>query len=123
MSAVIEPLLLDYPRAAAALSLTKSALRDLVYNGKGPDLVKIGARTFFAPDALRAWIDRHRVPAHQYAFRLPAPANTANENQAQDEPEPDGPDSPPPNPPKRRRGRPTKAEALARQKHFERRDS
>lgn len=55
-------LLLDYPAAAQALSMTRGALRDLVYKGRGPVVTKIGARTFFAIKDLEAFIDRHRDP-------------------------------------------------------------
>lgn len=53
-------LLLDYPAAAAALSMTRGALRDLVYKGRGPVVTKIGNRTFFAIKDLEAFIDAHR---------------------------------------------------------------
>ena len=53
-------LLLDYDGAARALSLSRAALRDLVYKGRGPRVTKIGRRTFFAVKDLEAFIDRHR---------------------------------------------------------------
>jgi len=53
-------ILLDYREAASSLSMTRSALRDLVYRGKGPPIVKIGRRTYFAVSDLHAWIARHR---------------------------------------------------------------
>ena len=53
-------LLLDYDGAAAALSMSRAALRDLVYKGRGPTVTKIGRRTFFAVKDLEAFIDRHR---------------------------------------------------------------
>ncbi len=80
-------LLLDYDEAAAALSMTRAALRDLVYKGRGPAVTKIGRRTFFAIKDLEAFIDRHRE------------AST---------PEPS------PLPPKRSRGRPTIVEQMQR---------
>jgi len=58
-----EILLLDYERAARALSMSRAALRDLVYKGRGPRVTKIGRRTFFAIKDLEAFIDRHREPA------------------------------------------------------------
>jgi hypothetical protein len=86
-------LLLDYEAAASALSLSRAALRDLVYKGRGPAVTKIGRRTFFAVKDLEAVIDRHR----ECAPRLEAPA---------------------PAPAKRRRGRPTIAEQMARDAAF-----
>jgi hypothetical protein len=53
-------LLLDYEAAAHALSLTRAALRDLVYKGRGPTVTKIGRRTFFAVADLQDFIDAHR---------------------------------------------------------------
>jgi hypothetical protein len=58
-----EVLLLDYDGAARALSMSRAALRDLVYKGRGPRVTKIGRRTFFAVKDLEAFIDRHREPA------------------------------------------------------------
>ncbi len=55
-------LLLDYDGAARALSLSRAALRDLVYKGRGPRVTKIGRRTFFAVKDLEAFIDQHREP-------------------------------------------------------------
>lgn len=63
-------LLLDYEGAAKALSLSRAALRDLVYKGRGPRTIKIGRRTFFAVKDLETFIDAHREPAQQ----SPAPA-------------------------------------------------
>lgn len=69
-AAAIEPLLLDYHAAAQALSLTRSALRDLLYRSAGPDYVKLGSRTFFRPEDLRAWVasrptfSQRRMPAN-----------------------------------------------------------
>ena len=40
--------------------MTRGALRDLVYKGRGPVVTKIGTRTFFAIKDLEAFIDRHR---------------------------------------------------------------
>lgn len=53
-------LLLDYPAAAAALSMSRGALRDLVYKGRGPVVTKIGNRTFFAIKDLERFVERHR---------------------------------------------------------------
>lgn len=53
-------LLLDYPTAAAALSMSRGALRDLVYKGRGPVVTKIGSRTFFAVKDLERFVERHR---------------------------------------------------------------
>lgn len=58
-------LLLDYEGAATTLSLSRAALRDLVYKGRGPRTTKIGRRTFFAVKDLEAFIDSHREPALQ----------------------------------------------------------
>lgn len=56
-------LLLDYPAAADALSMTRGALRDLVYKGRGPVVTKIGNRTFFAVKDLERFVDDHRQSA------------------------------------------------------------
>lgn len=53
-------LLLDYDGAAKSLSMSRAALRDLVYKGRGPRVTKIGRRTFFAVKDLEAFIDQHR---------------------------------------------------------------
>ena len=55
-------LLLDYEGAAKALSLSRSALRDLVYKGRGPRATRIGRRTLFAVKDLEAFVDRYREP-------------------------------------------------------------
>ncbi len=56
-------LLLDYDGAAKVLSLSRAALRDLVYKGRGPRATRIGRRTLFAVKDLEAFIDQHREPA------------------------------------------------------------
>lgn len=53
-------LLLDYPAAAEALSMSRGALRDLVYKGRGPTVTRIGSRTFFAIKDLERFVDQHR---------------------------------------------------------------
>ncbi len=58
----IEILLLDYEGAARALSLSRAALRDLVYKGRGPRVTKIGRRTFFAVSDLEAFVESCREP-------------------------------------------------------------
>jgi hypothetical protein len=55
-------LLLDYKRAAEALSHTEQALRDLVARGRGPIVTKIGRRRFFAVADLHEFVARHRSP-------------------------------------------------------------
>jgi len=60
MEPEIEPLLLDYERAANALSLSCQALRDLVYKGRGPTTVKIGRRTFFTLYDLHDFVKKYR---------------------------------------------------------------
>ena len=55
-------LLLDYDRAALAMSMTRAALRDLVYKGRGPVVTKIGARTYFALRDLERWRAARREP-------------------------------------------------------------
>ena len=82
-------LLLDYEGAAKALSMSRGALRDLVYKGHGPRTTKIGRRTFFAVKDLEAFIDHHR----ELALQRPTPAIERP----------------------RRRGRPTIAEQIAKQ--------
>jgi hypothetical protein len=79
-------LLLDYEKAAEALSMSKAALRDLVYKGRGPVVTKIGRRTFFAVKDLEEFIDRHR---ERVQVTQPEPL-------------------------KRKRGRPTIADQMAR---------
>ena len=56
-----EKLLFDYDGAAEALSLTRAALRDLVYRGRGPRVTKIGRRTFFARRDLEDFVAAHRA--------------------------------------------------------------
>ena len=85
-----EVLLLDYDGAARALSMSRAALRDLVYKGRGPRVTKIGRRTFFAVKDLEAFIDRHREPA---IMKTLEPVIVS----------------------KRKRGRPTIAEQMARE--------
>lgn len=60
-------LLLDYDGASKALSMSRPALRDLVYKGRGPRVTKIGRRTFFAVKDLEAFIDHHREGAPMQA--------------------------------------------------------
>lgn len=57
-------LLLDYNEAAEALGMTRAALRDLVYKGRGPVTVKIGSRVFFWVDDLIAFVMAHREGVH-----------------------------------------------------------
>jgi len=59
------PLLLDYENAAKALSLSKAALRDLVYKGRGPRITKLGRRTFFAYQDLQEFVEQQRVRTFQ----------------------------------------------------------
>jgi len=56
-------LLYDYNAAAGMLSMTRGALRDLVYKGRGPVVTKIGNRTFFALWDLITFIEQHRDTA------------------------------------------------------------
>ncbi len=99
-----QKLLLDYESAAEVLSLTRSALRDLVYKGSGPATIKLGRRTMFAVSDLEAFIEANRVATGGRIPLYPA-------EQSPDEA-----------PKKRRRGRPTKIEQLAREAHFRSRD-
>lgn len=62
MDELHEPIMLDYERAAKSLSLSKGALRDLVYKGRGPRTIKVGRRTFFAVRDLEKFVDDHREP-------------------------------------------------------------
>jgi predicted DNA-binding transcriptional regulator AlpA len=64
-------LLLDYDGAAKALAMSRPALRDLVYKGRGPRTTKIGRRTFFAVKDLEAFIDQHREPPPVRREELP----------------------------------------------------
>ncbi len=61
MDTDIDRLLYDYEGAAKALSLSRAALRDLIYKGRGPITTKIGRRTFFARKDLEAFVEDHRV--------------------------------------------------------------
>lgn len=89
------PLLLDYDAAAAMLSLSRPALRDLVYRNRGPRIVKLGRRTLFAVRDLEAFVDAHRQPERP-VISSPVVAP----------------------PGKRRRGRPTIVEQMAREAAF-----
>lgn len=64
----IDKLLFDYAAAAAVLSLSRPALRDLVYKGRGPKVTKIGRRTFFAREDLVKYVDRLRAGAVNEEF-------------------------------------------------------
>lgn len=55
-----KPRLFDYVSAAEVLSMSVQGLRDLVYKGKGPTVVRIGRRTYFASEDIDEFIDRHR---------------------------------------------------------------
>ncbi|HVZ02069.1 MAG TPA: helix-turn-helix domain-containing protein, partial [Dongiaceae bacterium] len=57
---VVPQLLLNYEQAAAALALSRAALRDLVYKGRGPVVTRIGRRTLFAVSDLEDFVERHR---------------------------------------------------------------
>jgi hypothetical protein len=57
---VVPQLLLNYEQAAAALALSRAALRDLVYKGRGPVVTRIGRRTLFAVSDLQDFAERHR---------------------------------------------------------------
>lgn len=89
MRDALPQVLLSYPRAAAAVDLTEEAFRTLVLRGRGPATVALGRRVMFRPCDLTAWVDSLVVPAR--------PASTVAANPA-----------------RRRRGRPTKAEQVAR---------
>jgi len=67
-------LLLDYDEAARALSLSRAALRDLVYKGRGPAVTRIGRRTFFSVKDLEAFVERHREAAVPLSQPEPLPA-------------------------------------------------
>tara|TARA_R110000868_G_scaffold129385_4_gene338171 strand:+ start:2732 stop:3019 length:288 start_codon:yes stop_codon:yes gene_type:complete len=87
-------LLLDYDEAASALSLSRAALRDLVYKGRGPAVTRIGRRTLFAFKDLEEFVDRNREAAP-----LPTPTSP---------------------PAKRGRGRPNIAQKMLRDAAFDR---
>ncbi len=96
MSVAHAPLLLDYDAAAAMLSLSRAALRDLVYRNRGPRTVKLGRRTLFAVKDLEAFVDLNRQPERPVmSAQVLAP------------------------PGKRRRGRPTILEQMARAAAFQ----
>lgn len=63
-----QPILLDYERAAALLSMTRGALRDLVYKGRGPRVRKIGRRCYFARSDLEAFVND--LPSDQLVERM-----------------------------------------------------
>jgi|GEM_PF-3182323 len=65
MDSDIEVLLYDYDAAARVLSLSRAALRDLVYKGRGPRITKIGRRTLFARKDLETFVDKHRKHSEQ----------------------------------------------------------
>jgi excisionase family DNA binding protein len=86
---MVPQLLLNYEQAAEALALSRAALRDLVYKGRGPVAIRIGRRTLFAVSDLEAFIEQHR--------EVPHPATVGRDE-----------------PPRRRRGRPSIAEVMAK---------
>jgi len=95
-------LLLDYDRAADALSMTVQALRDLVYKGMGPARTFVGNKPYFAPEDLLAW----RASLRRDPPKVPQTVSSVATRT-------DVPTAPMPTL-RRRRGRPTKAEQLAR---------
>ncbi|MFW6388039.1 MAG: helix-turn-helix domain-containing protein [bacterium] len=54
--------LLDYHEAASYLHISHNTLRQWCSRGRIP-YVKVGKRTFFAPEDLEAYIVNHRVEA------------------------------------------------------------
>ena len=87
---VVPQLLLNYEQAAAALALSRAALRDLVYKGRGPVATRIGRRTFFSVSDLEDFVERHREAPRS------APANEDD------------------HPRRSKRGRPSIAELMAK---------
>jgi hypothetical protein len=75
-------LLVDYEQAASALSLSRAALRDLVYKGRGPVVTKIGRRTLFAVSDLQAFVAQHRqapqLPPEQDPVSPPLEARSSD---------------------------------------------
>lgn len=59
---ISEPLLLDIPAAARALSTTVWAVRSLLWDGKIPH-IKIGKRFLVSPADLHAYIAREKERA------------------------------------------------------------
>lgn len=54
----------NYEEAAFLLSMTRNALRDLVYRGRAPKTIKLGTRTFFAHKDIEEWIETLRSVGH-----------------------------------------------------------
>ncbi len=63
-----QPILLDYEGAAALLSMTRGALRDLVYKGRGPRVRKIGRRCYFARSDLEVFVNE--LPVDEMVERM-----------------------------------------------------
>jgi hypothetical protein len=61
-------LILDYKRAAQALSLSEQALRDMVWKGRGPVVTVIGRRRFFAMSDLQEFVTSHRRPSLNISY-------------------------------------------------------
>lgn len=59
-----QKLMYDYEGAAFLLSMTRNALRDLVYRGRAPKSIKLGTRTFFAHKDIEEWIETLRSADH-----------------------------------------------------------
>lgn len=74
-------LLLDYVGAADVLSLSPAALRNLVSRRKGPQIVKLGRRTLFAVDDLKAWVEAHKQPGSSDQSWLLSAPRSANLNE------------------------------------------
>jgi len=58
MTDTMTPLLLTYDEAAKLLGMTTQALRDWVYKGKGPKLVRLGRSVRFRPAELEEWVEK-----------------------------------------------------------------
>jgi len=57
MNDTVEPLLLTYDEAAKTLAMSTQALRDWVYKGKGPRLIRCGRRVYFRYADLEDWVE------------------------------------------------------------------
>lgn len=68
-SNTIEPLLLDFPKAAAALNISLSHLHNLNNRGHIVSPKKVGSRRLFSVVDLRAWVAANCPPRAEMAMK------------------------------------------------------
>ncbi len=70
MSAELSPLLVDTETAARLLSVGKSLLYQMCSDGRfGPKVYKLGRRTLYSFDEIRAWVEAGLPPRQVWTKR------------------------------------------------------